>query len=310
MTRWLLAATLGATSSCGDDETPEPPAASQRDAPPEVEDSSERWSEPDVQTLLAALARPHAEVRVAMGPHRLETTTDFSLVPPGEPTPRRPAIDQPVVEPQQLHDETTLRWTQVDGTPRLSLSQSNDHDRGRDVIAVDETVHVRKAHRGWFHYPRDSELLEQWLDDAQHAVHDVVELAAPQLALEVSKAPSAGLDGEPGVEITLRLAESPTAEHVVNGPTQGWRAGAEIQAIEGTITLDERSGAWLRADVDVRYRLVGADGQPLEGRVHLRGEVTPDRSIAVQPPAESSPLPSRSRYDDEARQLLDGLAAP
>ncbi|MCA9708547.1 MAG: hypothetical protein KDK70_22045, partial [Myxococcales bacterium] len=266
--------------------------------------------EPTVEDLLAALAQPHAEVRTRVGPHVLSTTADFSLRPSDGDAPPRSVVDQPVVEPQAVHDALTLRWGTTDPDDwRLSLSQANDHERGRDVIVVGPTVHVRHAHRGWTHYPRDSDLLELWLDDAQRSVHDVIELAAPRLALTAQTIEGAGLAGGPAVEITLALAEATTPTRAAAGPTQAWREGAEIQAVEGSVRLDAAHGIWLHADVSVGYALTGADGRPLAGHVHLQGRVEPG-AVEIEAPADSGPLPSRLRYDDEQRQLLDGLAAP
>lgn len=315
-TRWLLAVTLGVTSSCADDSPNESAPAGAALAPGAAAaavDWSERLREPSVEDLLAALAQPHAAIRPHLGSHELTTSADLSLLP-ADAAPGVTPLDAPVVQPQAVHDELSLRWSAPDGASdgapmRLRLSQTNDHDRGREVIVIDPTVHVRKAHRGWFHYPRDSDRIEQWLDDAQRSVHDVVELAAPQLSVQAAALEGAGLDGGAAVEITLGLDPAVHAERRAAGPTQAWRQGIELSAVEGTLRLDARSGAWLRADVNVRYRLTGADGRPLTGQARLTARVTPG-AVTVEAPADSQPLPSRLRYDDEQRRLLDGLAAP
>ena len=327
-------------------------------------DFEERWDAPTVEDLLAALAQSHAVVRTHLGPHQLQRSADFSLVPPGAPaatpagadagsdrdsdpgssdgsghgsdpaptagsapkpidrstptpipapapTPTpAPEVDRPVVRPQIVHDELELRWATIDDGPiQLHLAQTNNHDRGREVIVSGETIHVRHAHRGWYHYPRDSDLIEQWLDDAQRSVHDVVELAAPRLSVHATRIDGAGIGGGAGVEITLGLTDAIRPEATATGPTQRWRTQAQIEAIEGTLRLDARHGVWLQADVNVRYRLTGADGSPLMGQATIRGRVTTG-AVTVEAPADSSPLPSRLRYDDERRRLLDGLAAP
>ena len=112
------------------------------------------------------------------------------------------------------------------------------------------------------------------------------------------------------MEITLALAEASDPGLVARGPTQGWRTGAEIQAVEGVVRLDAGSGAWLSATVDVAYGLAGADGRPLRGSLHLEAQVAPGPPGPIEAPPESAPLPLRLRYDEEERRLLDGLAAP
>jgi hypothetical protein len=314
----VLALALGLgplASGCGDDEPSEaeptelaPGAATSR----ATADWSARLAAPTVPDLLAALAQPHAVVRQRVGPHVLTVTTDFALAPVGEPATIHPPLDAPVVAPQAVHDELRLQWaTPPEPSAALfALSQKNDHDRGRDVTVVGQTVHIRKAHRPWYHYERDSDVTELWLDDAQRSVHDAVELAAPRLSLHAARQGGAGLEGGPAVEITLALAETADASLIAAGPTQGWRSGIELQAVEGVVVLDAGSGAWLSATVDVAYGLTGADDRPLRGSLRLQAQVAPGSPGVIEAPADSVPVPSRLRYDDEQQRLLDGLAAP
>jgi hypothetical protein len=315
----LLALALG-VSACGDDEAEAP--AEPPDQPPESSEPpdelpdapgwSERLAEPTVPVLLAALAQPHAVVRRRVGPHRMEVTTDFALAPVGQPPALHPALDAAVVEPQAVHDALELRWhaPPEPSAALFALSQANDHDRGRDVVVVGQTVHVRQAHRPWYHYTRDSDVVELWLDDAQRSVHDALALAAPRLSLHAATLEGAGLDDGPAVEITLALADAADPGLVAADPTQTWRRDVEIEAVEGVVRLDAGSGAWLVATVDVRYGLPGADGRRLAGSLRLDAHVTPGAPGTIEAPPGSRPLPQPLRYDDEQRRLLDGLAAP
>jgi hypothetical protein len=308
----VLAFALGPATgmACGgDDEAGDAPPS---DAPTAATtrvavDWSTRLAEPGVRELLAALAQPHAVVRQRVGPHVLTVTTDLALAPV-----IHPPLDSPVVSEQAVHDELRLRWAAPPepSAALFALSQSNDHDRGRDVVVVGQSVHVRQAHRAWVHYARDSDVVELWLDDAQRSVHDAVQLAAPRLSLTAASLPGAGLDGGPAAEITLALADAADPGLVARGPTQGWRTGVEIQAVEGVVRLDAGSGAWLSATIDVAYGVAGADGRPLRGRLHVVAQVAPGSPGPIEAPPESVPLPQRLRYDEEQRRLLDGLAAP
>lgn len=310
----VLAVGLGVAACGADEANPEsaPAAAATEARAAATEDWSARLAAPTVPTLLAALHRPHAEIRQRVGPHTLTVTTDFALTPNGEPPAIHPPLDAPVVADQAVHDVLALRWAAPPepSAARFSLSQGNDHERGRDVVVVGQTVHVREAHRPWFHYTRDSDVVELWLDDAQRSVHDALQLAAPRLSLQAAPLPGAGLEGGPAVEITLALAEAPDPGLRAAGPTQGWRAGVEIHAVEGVVRLDAPSGAWLSASIDVAYGLAGADGRPLQGRVRMQAHVAPGDPGPIEAPPESVPVPQRLRYDEEQRQLLDGLAAP
>jgi hypothetical protein len=217
-----------------------------------------------------------------------------------------------VVAAQAVHDELRLRWAlpPEPSAALFSLSQQNDHERGRDVVVVGQTVHVRQTHRPWVHYTRDSDVVELWLDDAQRSVHDALELAAPRLSLEAAVLEGVGLEGGAAVEITLGLAEAGDPGRVASGPTQAWRARAEIDAVDGVVRFDAVSGAWLSAAIDVAYGVPGADGRPLSGSLRLRAQVAPGSPGPIEAPAGSRPLPQRLRYDEEQRRLLDGLAAP
>ncbi len=311
----LLALGSGVGSCAQDSSGEASPRAAEiptAERPAAAEPWTERLTEPTVPDLLAALAQPHARVRQRLGPHRLEVTTDTELTPVGDPPSLHPPLDAPVVSDQAVHDQLQLRWAEPPAPTEalFALSQSNDHERGRDVIVVGQTVHVRQAHRPWFHYTRDSDLVELWLDDAQRSVHDAIELAAPRLALDATTVEGAGLEGGPAVEITLALAETTTSSLIAAGPTQGWRRRIELRAVEGRVRVDAISGAWLVAAVDVRYQLPGADGRTLEGHLRLDAEVAVGAPGTIEAPPESRPVPQRLRYDDEQRRLLDGLAAP
>lgn len=315
----VLALALGLpplVAACGNDEDAAeaepgevaPGAATSRAAV----DWSARLAAPTVPDLLAALAQPHAVVRQRVGPHVLTATSDLALAPVGEPATIHPPLDAPVVSAQAVHDELQLRWaTPPEPSAALfALSQKNDHERSREVMVVGQTVHVRQAHRPWYHYARDSDVTELWLDDAQRSVHDAVQLAAPQLSLHTARKDGAGLQGGPAVEITLALADTTDSSLLAAGPTQGWRRGVEIQAVDGVVVLDAGSGAWLSATVDVAYGLTGADGRPLRGSLRLQAQVAPGSPGPIEAPADSVSEPQRLRYDEEQRRLLDGLAAP
>jgi hypothetical protein len=315
--RWLRRVLVGlalqAAVACGDDEAPAPAEAGAAPADPGTP-WAERVGSHRVAELVAALAQPHAIARAAYGPHRLHTRAVFDLAPPPSEDDVVPALDQPVVAPQHLEDELELRFTAAAGDPpTFALSQKNDHDRGREVVVEGGRVYVKKAHRGWLHYPLESDLYERWLDDGYHAVRDAVELAAPRLSFTTATRQGEGLSGGDAIEVTLSLADAVDASLVSTSPTRTWRADAEIESVRGTILLDAATGLWLSADIDVDYGLAAADGRALAGNLQLTAaiEAGPDAAIdPVKAPADASPLPERARYEAQAERLLDGLGAP
>ena len=74
--------------------------------------------------------------------------------------------------------------------------------------------------------------------------------------------------------------------------------------------LERASGLWRSVDVTVRYRIDAGAGGVLHGEAGVRGTVGRVDDAAVSAPPQASPIPERTRYEVERRQLLDGLSAP
>lgn len=258
----------------------------------------------DVAALLEALRQPHARARAATGPHRMAVHATFDLSPQGEPATPEPAVDELRPVAQHVDDTLELLWvTASPNQPRFSLSQSNDHDRGRDVVVDGETIYTRQRNRGWYVGPLQSDLYELWLDDAQRSVYDAVALAAPQLAVTVTP----GADGR--LSFALSRAAAANLALVVADDRAAWRKAAAIDEIAGTLEVDGRSGAWLAADLRVGFSMPGPDGRPLVGRVTLVAQTTAvDAQTPLAVPTGALPLLERDRYDAERARLLDGLA--
>jgi hypothetical protein len=288
--------------ACG--ERSRAPGSRSDEAREDVAAWATRLAEPTPGTLLEALAQPHSVAREVLGPHRLVYKARFSLVPEDEPAP--PRVGRPAPAAQEVEDDLELVWGSNPGeTPRFSLSQHNDHDRGRDVIVLDGNAYTRMRNRGWLVRQVESDISELWLDDAQLAAHDMVELAAPRLHVASE---SSNVDGESMVEIDLGLSDSVDASLL---PRTGWRREATIDQISGGLTLLAGSGVWLSAEIVVHYRLRPAEGGILRGTASLEGKVQRIAGGAAQisPPVEARPVPQRIRYEVERKHLLEGLAA-
>lgn len=255
-------------------------------------------SAPGPATLLAVLAQGHADARALLGPHNLRYKATFVLTPE---TPTRPVVDQPIQQDQRIVDELVLAWGSQPGEPvRLHLSQQTDKGEGREVIILDEQVYTRLAHRGWHARPLDSELHWVWLDEAQHCVHDLVELAAPALAVTAQEAGDT-------VEVTLQLAPAVDPAHVAAGYGREWRQRTEIAEISGTVTLDRNSGLWRSAEVTVRHVVRDVLDRPQRGETQLTATATAEL-VTIDAPKVASPVPERIRPELERQRLLGGLA--
>lgn len=256
---------------------------------------------PGPETLLAALAQGHAEARELLGPHRLRYSASYSIKP-REPT--RPTVDQPIQQEQQVVDDLLLAWGSSPGEPvRMHLSQKTDKGEGREVVILDEQVYTRLAHRGWRTRALDSELHGLWLDEAQHCVHDLVELAAPALALTVKESGDA-------LEVTLRRADAPDPARVAAGLGREWRHRTEITDLGGTITLARATGLWRSADLTLRYVIRDVLERPQDAEVRLTAsvEAPPATPLVIEAPPGADPVPERVRLEVEKQRLLGGLA--
>lgn len=260
-----------------------------------------------MSALLDALDRPHAVTGEALGSHGLTYTLTLGVTPD---TPRDPAKDLPrvgtrVPRPIAVVDDVDAAWASAH---QFRVEQKNDHGRGRSFVLLDERLYTRLLPRGWFYAPAESDIQTQWLDDINHAVRDAVELAAPQLALEVSEGPPAP-DGRPTLVVNLSRAETRDPTRVPSGHGQGWRGEAAIESVEGAITLDAAAGVWRQAEIHVTYGFEGDAGEKMGGDLKLSATITPGE-VTVEPPPQAMPVRERIRYEAERRRILDGLAAP
>ena len=257
-------------------------------------------AEPGPTTLLAVLGQGHAEARLLRGPHRLHYTAKFDLVPEDKP---KAVVGEPIEQERHITDELTLVWASAPGEPmQMHLTQSVGGGEDQEWKILDEKAYTRLPHRGWQVRPLDSELHNRQLDEAQHCVHDIVELAAPALALDVQES---GDD----VTVTLRKADAVDPARVAAGHGREWRQRTEIAAIAGTVTLERATGLWKSATLTVGYVLRDVKDRPQRGETQLTAEVRalgPEDAVAA--PSAVIPVPERVRYEVERQELLGGLA--
>jgi hypothetical protein len=276
-------------------------------------DRSDALASGDVGAVVDALSQGHGIARTMIGPHQLSVSVELALTPVGEPATTEAEVGKPRPVADAVRDEIRLVWASAPGTPpRFSLAQHNDHDHGRDIVVADERMYTRHEHRGWYVQPLQVDVWELWLDDAQHALSDVVALAAPRLQVQASTRSGGGLAGGDALALQLALASASDPARVVGSvdPLRAWRKDAEITAITGEVVVDAKSGLWLAADVHVGYTIPGPDGRELRGDAHVKGSVTPLQpdTATIEVPADVAPILERTRYEVERTRLLDGLA--
>lgn len=266
----------------------------------------------DVPSLLAALPSRHAQFVAVLGPHRIEYTLEVKT----EPTPPPPELPAPgtrVVDPWSVTDQVALVWTSpASAAPEFHFEQTNDHERGQELLVVDNTLYNRQRHRAWTQRPAETDAYELVLDETARAVRDVLEFAAPQLALEAESLSDEGPSGENLVEVRLSATPRGTRVETISGAGRKWRESAVFESIDGTVRLDPKTGIWLHADVTVRYALSGPNDTSVKAMSRLTARAKPlENDVpAVKPPEGAEPVFERTRYAEERKRLLDGLAAP
>lgn len=308
-----LALTLLCTGSlaCGGSEAPAAPipVASPKPSAAAAEAARAAAARDRVDALLAApgpgpllglLALSHADARALRGPHRLHYRAKFDLVPEAKP---RAVVGEPIEQERHIVDELDLVWASAAGEPvRMHIKQSLGGGEDQELIILDEQAYTRLAHRGWQVRSLDAELHQRWLDEAQHCVHDLVELAAPALAVAVEA-------GDDVVTVTLSKADAVDPTRVAAGHGREWRQRTEIAAVAGTITLERNTGLWQSAELSVGYSLRDVKDRVQRGETQLTAEVRPATAEdAVAAPATATPVPERVRYEVERQELLGGLA--
>ncbi|MFV8754038.1 hypothetical protein ACNOYE_26125 [Nannocystaceae bacterium ST9] len=313
---------MAALVGCGseDEAPPIKPSSSKPDLAVEASERVESFvSAPDYAGLIGMLAQPHALARELLGPHELHYEASFYTGPNPEqlaldqPLPDV-GVDEPIVERFAIHDQLDLRWLAAPGgAPHFSLSQrGGEPNASREVIVIGEQTWAQVDERGWFGRELDGDLWTLWLDDAQHAVLDAVELAGPRLAL--GPVETTELGGRSALKLSLSRGDTLHADRVVE-PPHAWRGDASLDAISGELVIDRASGLWLSAKIDVVWSFRDSAGRDVFGSLRLEASVEPlpdsdALRASIAAPEGAKPLPERDRPELLRERLLDGLAAP
>lgn len=300
-------------SACGDDEGDAGGTAPVLGAAGSTSKWHETLAKGDVDGLLAALQQGHLRARTGLGPHRMKIHSELALAPEGEPATHEPAVDELRPTPQHVVDDLELVWATTEpNRPRFSLVQTNDHERGREVVVDGTRMYTRHRHRAWYVQELQADLHELWLDDAQRSIYDAIALAAPRLAVQATEEAGAGIGGGAAIRFALATAATSDPNRALAKHGQAWRADAEIDEVSGSVLVDAGSGLWLSAEVHVRYGMPGPDGRRLRGSVDASAEVAPvsPEAAEIVIPSDAQPLLERTRYEAERARLLDGLAGP
>src|SRR5690606_5573629 len=178
---------------------------------------------------------PHVQVRSQIGPHRLDYSADFELVPES-PSDQSPKVGEPIELAMTVHDELSLVWASTDEhAQRFSIRQLNDREDRRELVVAGQLAYTRLREANWYQRLLDGDVHELWLDDAQRSVHDLFEFMAPRAAVKFLGENET--EGVRTLRYGLTLADAVDTALGRDGDESLWRAAAEIRSLSGELSL-------------------------------------------------------------------------
>lgn len=283
-----------------------------------------------IDLLLQLLSMPHAELTARLGPHRVESTTRWTITPIG--TPPSPPPVQPGFKPgmpEKLYEgaaawestAATLEETRVitvDGAGRVQLSSQNDHGAGVEAIFDQDFLYVRMRHAPYIRQHPEGEQLARLRAAAYESGAALIEAVAPYV--ELGTPTEASSNGRQAWQVKLSRRE-PAAGERPRGPRgpdgalsqqSAWRAATAVELLTGSATVDRQKGAPVQLSLHVRFIAPRGSGPETEKvqveaqhtlSVVALGETVPKVAI----PSEWMEPPTRPRPTAEQRELLQGL---
>ena len=276
--------------------------------------------EPSVDRLLGLLVQSHHDARDALGPHHLHYVAQFQFGSAELPAERPSNLAKPKTTANSKADASN-RVDQLDlfwygpntREQRFMLSQHNDSGTSREITVDGLKVYSRIDRPKWFVRQLENDLHEIWLNDAQRAVYDAVELAAGQLKIEdVQIVQDRNWGKALDIPLSYQARTTPVEQQDGANPAAKWRKDLKIDQIAGVLRLQRTHGIWIWADIDVRYHVNHREGRKFFGRLALQANTAPiDRQThPFSLPKSFLALPERHRYVFEQQQMLKGLARP
>lgn len=263
--------------------------------------------DPTVSTLLDLLSANHADVGARIGPHQLKYTAHFELKPERALTVP-PKVGDPIETDLEVDDELEFAWHGVvDGHPHASLRQENSREDRRQLVLLDGQAYTRLHEDQWYQRELDGNLHETWFVEAYHAVHDVIEFAAPRL--KIASQEQVQYEGRSAIVVHLERAPARDEALGRDGAPSRWRASSHLDSVTGSVVIDRKSGVWLAAQVQIGWRMTDKAQRPLIAKSTIEATLVPGK-VEISAPSGAVPMPERHRYKLEREKLLDGLAAP
>jgi hypothetical protein len=245
--------------------------------------------------LFAALRLPHTWVGERIGAHEVAGTTRLSVKEGQQPL-------------EDLSDDLRLVF---DDKGHYNATLDNSKDYGRHAVFDGTTLYLRPRF-GKFHArpPQSETEADEIRNEIFAGATDYLELFESQI--EVSDKGAKTLGGRAVREIALKLAPEPKKRKPYQLEQHAWRNTIEVQAIEGSVSLDAETGAPLSLTFEGR---IAYERESRRFTMELAGTRTINQvgqklSVLIPDETQLLRIPPRRRELAERESLLEGIAPP
>ena len=261
-----------------------------REAPIDVDRAAR-----DPAELGRALARPHAVVAAALGPHTVKLATTNAVLEDGK-------------QVSTLDEQTLIELGERGAFHAL---YTNSADYGAETVFADGKLYLRPRYQRWHERaPEEPEEPAAIRDRAFGGIAAAWDLLAP--GAELVDRGAIELAGRPARKIEVRRAPSPAAPPREPLAQRKWRETRSVDELSGEVILDAEKG------VALAVKLSGAVGFTRDGRrrtmkLGIEGGLTAiGTAAAISPPARAEVVatPERLGEVDERDFLLRNIAPP
>jgi hypothetical protein len=236
------------------------------------------------------LSLPHDEVWRRLGPHRYQAKSRLRVT----------VADQPA---DVLDEEYQLEAGTAGAFHAL---YHNAHDQGREVVLVAGDLFVRPRYGTFVRRRPEAGEADRLRAEAFGGLAAAVEVVGR--FVQARPAGPATVAGRPARRLALSLAAQPRPAAPAPDPRREWRASVVVQRLTGSLDVDESTGAPLAVTLKAGYTF-RRGGASATAELELEASLTAGVQVAVTAPAHV-PLPTRTRYHVERRELLKGLVPP
>jgi len=271
--------------------------------------------------LLKVLSLSHGDVAARLGAHRIESQTRWTITP--IPSPRSAQV-QPVqpgfrlgspaqpfagedayeVAPVSLKES---RFVEVDGSGRLHLGSENDHGTGIEAISDGQHVFTKMRYQPFIRYRTEGSQVDRLRSMAFDTGAALLEAVGHRLKLGTPQ--SGDSKGRATWQVTLGMAE--TASVPLHAQGSAWRGAVNVEAIQGSATIDREQGVPIAVELTVRF-VAPRPGVPdervqVEATHAMQVVALGSDAVKIAVPTEYSEPPIRPRPWLDRQELLGGL---